>query len=74
MQELSEITTKYDPDYVREGLGSLEQLNSFALTFYKDVAEIYDCLTRLNISIAIRADSPWMTRHPRLARSHRQVT
>jgi hypothetical protein len=47
MQELSEITKKYDPDYVREGLGSLEQLNSFALTFYKDVAEIYDCLTRL---------------------------
>ena len=47
MEELSQITDKYKPDYVREGLSSLDSLNRFALVFYKDVAEIYDCLTRL---------------------------
>ncbi len=29
----------YQPDYIREGLSSLENLNRFALTFFKDVAE-----------------------------------
>jgi hypothetical protein len=47
MEELAKITDKYQPDFVREGFSSLESLNRFALTFYKDVAEIYDCLTRL---------------------------
>ncbi len=47
MDEIRKITEKYDVDYVREGLDSLEQLNAFALTFYKDVAEIYDCVTRI---------------------------
>lgn len=47
MEELNKITKKYQPDYVREGLASLDSLNQFALIFYKDVAEIYDCLTRL---------------------------
>lgn len=47
MNEIRAITKKYDADYVRNGLDSLESINSFALTFFKDVAEIYDCLTRL---------------------------
>lgn len=47
MEELRKITEKYQPDYIGEGLASLDSLNQFALTFYKDVAEIYDCLTRL---------------------------
>jgi hypothetical protein len=47
MEELNQITKKYSPDYVREGLSTLDSLKLFALTFYKDVAEIYDCLTRL---------------------------
>lgn len=47
MEELHQITEKYQPDFVREGLTSLDSLKRFALTFYKDVAEIYDCLTRL---------------------------
>jgi Family of unknown function (DUF5677) len=47
MEELFEITKKYQPDYLRDGLSSLDSLNRFALTFYNDVAEIYDCLTRL---------------------------
>jgi hypothetical protein len=47
MEELYFITTKYQPDYIGESFASLEGINVFALTFYKDVAEIYDCLTRL---------------------------
>ena len=38
---------KYQPDYIRDGLTDLGSVNQFALAFYKDVAEIYDCLTRL---------------------------
>lgn len=47
MEELNKITEKYQPDYIREGMKSLDSLQYFSLTFYKDVAEIYDCLTRL---------------------------
>ncbi|QUT05877.1 hypothetical protein KFK14_23595 [Sphingobium phenoxybenzoativorans] len=47
MQELQAITEKYHAEYVSESFSSLEGINSFALTFYKDVAEIYDCITRL---------------------------
>ena len=47
MEELQSITEKYQPEYIDESFSSLEGVNRFALTFYKDVAEIYDCLTRL---------------------------
>src|SRR3984893_2914680 len=47
MHELEAITQKYDADYVREQFDTLEGLNKFALTFSTDVAEIYDCLTRV---------------------------
>lgn len=47
MDELQRIIERYDPSYVKEGLGSLEAVNGFALTFYNDVAEIYDCITRI---------------------------
>ena len=47
MEEILNITKKYDEAFVKEGLTSLEALNKFALTFYKDVAEIYDCITRI---------------------------
>jgi hypothetical protein len=47
MEELKQITDRYNPDYVREGLASLDSLKRFSLVFFKDVAEIYDCLTRL---------------------------
>ena len=46
MDEFRRITEKYDEAYIKEGLISLEGINKFALTFYKDVAEIYDVLTR----------------------------
>jgi hypothetical protein len=38
---------------MREGLNSLEGVNKFALTFYKDVAEIYDCLTRVKTAVEL---------------------
>jgi hypothetical protein len=47
MDELRKIIEKYDEGYVRDGLDSLERVNKFALIFYKDVADIYDCLTRI---------------------------
>lgn len=47
MIELVKITQKYDEAFIKEGLGSVEELNKFALTFYKDVAEIYDCISRI---------------------------
>ena len=47
MEEFNNITAKYQPAYIDEGLSSLEKLKQFAFTFYDDVAELYDCLTRL---------------------------
>jgi hypothetical protein len=47
MEELRQITDKYQPDYIAQGLSSLEALKCFAGVFYADVAEIYDCLTRV---------------------------
>ena len=47
MDEIRKITEKYDAEFIREGLDSIEKLNTFALLFYKDVAEIYDCITRI---------------------------
>lgn len=47
MEELRKITEKYDSDYLRNGLESLEAINKFSLIFYRDVSEIYDCITRI---------------------------
>lgn len=47
MEELQAITDKYQPEHIGNSFTSVEGINTFALTFYKDVAEIYDCLTRL---------------------------
>ena len=47
MEEFNEITKKYQPAYIGEGLSSLPKLKAFAFVFYKDVSELYDCLTRL---------------------------
>src|SRR6266704_3427727 len=47
MDEILKITEKYDEAFIKEGLGTVEALNKFALTFYKDAAEIYDCITRI---------------------------
>ena len=47
MNEIAKIWKKYDEDYVKKVLTSAEDINQYALTFYKDVAEIYDCITRI---------------------------
>jgi len=46
MDEIYAITSKYDETYIRENLGSADQVIKFAGTFYKDTAEIYYCITR----------------------------
>ena len=47
MEEISKIMSRYDETYVSESLKSLESVNKFTGTFVKDVAEIYDCITRI---------------------------
>lgn len=47
MNEIRSVTEKYDEAYLKAGLDNLVSLKMFSLTFYKDVAAIYDCITRL---------------------------
>jgi hypothetical protein len=47
MEEIHQITNRYDEAYVANSLRSLEEINRFTGTFVKDVAEIYDCITRI---------------------------
>ncbi|MEE4861252.1 DUF5677 domain-containing protein [Pseudomonas alliivorans] len=47
MQEFSLITEKYQPSYIEHHFSSLEGLHEFSTTFFKDVAEIYDAITRV---------------------------
>lgn len=47
MEEIRAVTEKYDESYIGEAFQSLEGLNRFALVFCKDVASIYDGLTRV---------------------------
>ncbi len=47
MDELDLIIEKYGNRPLRDRFESLEDINRFATQFYKDVAEIYDCLSRV---------------------------
>jgi hypothetical protein len=47
MEEIERIIAKYDAANIAGQLGTAEQLNQFALGFYKDVADIYDAVTRI---------------------------
>lgn len=47
MDELEDILQKYDKIQIDEQLKNLARLNDFALMFYKDVAEVFDCITRI---------------------------
>jgi hypothetical protein len=47
MDELDTIMEKYGDSPLRNHFESLEDINRFAIQFYKDVAEIYDCLSRV---------------------------
>ncbi|WP_299347549.1 DUF5677 domain-containing protein [uncultured Maritalea sp.] len=47
MEEFTEIIAKYQPDYIERHFVSLEGLHEFSLQFFKDVANIYDAMTRV---------------------------
>ena len=48
MIEFTQITEKYQPPYIEKHFSSLEGLHTFSVQFFKDVAEIYDALTRMS--------------------------
>ena len=47
MDEIQEIISRYDENYISDNLRTLEGINRFAGVFVTDVAEIYDCITRI---------------------------
>ncbi|VEE15041.1 DUF5677 domain-containing protein [Ectopseudomonas mendocina] len=47
MDEIEKVISRYDEAYVEKSLRSLDDLNRFTGTFVRDVAEIYDCITRI---------------------------
>jgi hypothetical protein len=47
MDEIAQVLKKYDEDYVRQHFADAPSINTFALSFYKDAAEIYDAVTRV---------------------------
>ena len=47
MEEIAEVLKKYDEEYVRQHFADSASINAFALTFYKDTADIYDAITRV---------------------------
>lgn len=47
MDEIEKIISRYDEEYVGKSLRSLDEINRFTGTFVRDVAEIYDCITRI---------------------------
>ena len=47
MEEIQKIISRYDETYISESLRSLEDINKFTGVFVKDVADIYDCITRI---------------------------
>ena len=47
MDEIKQVLGKYDEDHIRRHLLDASSINAFALSFYKDAAEIYDSITRV---------------------------
>jgi len=47
MEEIIQITKKYQSDYINDHFSSLSGIHNFSLQFFKDVAEIYDLFTRI---------------------------
>jgi len=63
MEEIEKIISRYDEAYVSDSLRSLDDINKFTGTFVKDVAEIYDCITRMrnierNLAVFNLEDAP----------------
>lgn len=47
MEEIHNILKKYEKGHIDVDLKTLDGINNFSLIFFKDVSEIYDCITRL---------------------------
>lgn len=47
MDEIAQVLKKYDEEYVRKHFSDAPSINTFALSFYKDAADIYDAVTRV---------------------------
>jgi hypothetical protein len=47
LDEFHAILQKYDSNIISSKLGTIEEINELSTVFYRDVAEIYDCLTRI---------------------------
>jgi hypothetical protein len=47
MEEIAQVFKKYDEEYVRQHFTDTASINAFALSFYKDAADIYDAVTRV---------------------------
>ena len=47
MEEIINITQKYQPSYIEESFRSLRAMHVFSAQFVKDVADLYDALTRI---------------------------
>lgn len=47
MEEIAQVLGKYDEAYIRQHFVDVRSINAFALSFYKDVADIYDSVTRV---------------------------
>ncbi|HHQ6553778.1 TPA: DUF5677 domain-containing protein [Serratia fonticola] len=47
MHEFTQIIEKYQPHYIENHFNSLDGLHTFSMQFFKDVADIYDVLTRI---------------------------
>ena len=51
MDEISRLLVKYDESYIQKNLHNAADVTAFATTFYKDVAELYDCITRVKNTV-----------------------
>ena len=47
MEEIAQVLKKYDEEYIRQHFTDAASINAFALSFYKDAADIYDAVTRV---------------------------
>jgi len=47
MEEIAKVLEKYDEEYIRQHFKDTASINAFALSFYKDAADIFDAITRV---------------------------
>jgi hypothetical protein len=47
MDEIEQVLKKYDVAYIRQHFIDAASINEFAVSFYKDAADIYDAVTRV---------------------------